>query len=107
MIVREPPKLALWLLKQWSSPYQRDSLLGDLNELYCAGRSSVWYWRQVLAALILGRVRALRSVKKTNLGTMLLRLVNALLLAAIVALGFGSITQADTTRMDSRSTHTR
>lgn len=107
MIIREPPKLAKWLLKRWSSPYQRDSLLGDLNELYCAGRSPVWYWRQALAAVILGRASALRSVIGTNLGKTLLRLINALLLAGIVALGLGSFTQADTTPIDSRISHTR
>jgi hypothetical protein len=107
MIIREPPKLAKWLLKRWSSPYQRDSLLGDLDELYLGGRSRVWYWRQVLTAVALGQTSALRSGIGTNFGTMLLRLVNALLLAGIVALGLGSITQADTTRIDNRSTSTR
>jgi hypothetical protein len=107
MIIREPPKLAKWLLKRWSSPYQRDSLLGDLDELYLGGHSRVWYWRQVLTAVVLGRTSALRSGIGTNLGATLLRLVNALLLAGIVALGLGSITQADTTRIDNRSTSTR
>lgn len=104
---REPPKMAVWLLQQWASPYQRESLLGDLLEMYCAGRSRTWYWRQVIVALILGRARALRPHRRTSLGTALLRLVNALLLAGIVALGVGSLTQADTTRIDSHHARTR
>jgi hypothetical protein len=104
---REPPKMAVWLLKQWASPYRRDSLLGDLREMYRAGRSRLWYWRQVIAALILARARALRSLPETSFGTALLRLVNALLLAGIIALGAGSLTEADTTRIDSHHTHTR
>jgi hypothetical protein len=104
---REPPKMAVWLLRRWASPYQRDSLLGDLLEMYRAGRSRLWYWRQVIAALILARARALRSLPGTSFGTALLRLVNALLLAGIIALGVGSLTEADTTRIDSPHTHAR
>ena len=101
MINREPPRLAVWLLKQWASPYRRDSLLGDLLEMYRSGRSRTWYWRQVITALILARARALRLAPRTAFGTGLMRLVNALLLAGIIALGIGSLTQADTTRTDS------
>lgn len=107
MIDREPPKIAMWLLQQWASPYQRDSLLGDLLEMYCAGRSRTWYWRQVMVALILARVRALRTIARTGFGAALLRLVNALLMAAIIALSVGSFTQADTTRIDSHHIHRR
>lgn len=104
---REPPRIAVWLLTQWASPYQRESLLGDLLEMYQAGRSRMWYWRQVAAALVLAGARALRSLTGTSVGAALLRLVNALLLAAIIALGVGSLTEADTTRIDSHHTHTR
>jgi hypothetical protein len=107
MINREPPRMAVWLLKHWASPYQRESLVGDLLEMYRAGRSRTWYWQQVLAALILARARALRSLPHRGLGTTLLRLVNALLVAGIIALGIGSLTQADTTRIDSYHSHSR
>jgi hypothetical protein len=107
MIDREPPKMALWLLRQWASPYQRESLMGDLLEMYRAGRSRTWYWRQVLAALILARARALHSLLRTGFATAVLRLVNALLLAAVIALGIGSLTQADPTRIDNHHSHSR
>jgi hypothetical protein len=109
MINREPPRMAVWLLKQWASPYQRESMVGDLLEMYRSGRSRTWYWGQVIAALILARVRVFRTLPHTGFGTALLRLVNALLLAGIIALGIGSLTQADTTRIDSThsDTHSR
>jgi hypothetical protein len=104
---REPPKMAVWLLRRWGSPYHRESLLGDLLEMYCAGRSRVWYWREVITALIFARVRALRTLPWASFGTALLRLVNVLLLAGIIALGIGSLTEADPTRIDSLHIHTR
>jgi hypothetical protein len=81
--------------------------MGDLLEMYCAGRSRAWYWRQVMAALILARARALRPLAGKGFGTALLRLVNAVLLAGIIALGIGSLTQADTARIDAHRTHGR
>jgi hypothetical protein len=107
MINREPPKIAVWLLKHWASPYQRESLVGDILEMYRAGRSRTWYWRQAMVALILAQARALRLLPHTGFGAALLRLVNALLLAGIIALGIGSLTQADTTRIDSYHSHSR
>jgi len=107
MISREPSRMAVWLLKRWASPYQRESLLGDLLEMFRAGRSRTWYWRQVIAALILARTRTLRSLPSTGFGASLLRLLNALLMAAIIALGVGSLTQADTARIDSYHSHSR
>jgi hypothetical protein len=99
--------MAVWILKRWASPYQRESFMGDLLEMYRGGRGRTWYWRQVIAALILARARAFRSFPGTGFGTALLRLVNAVLLAGIIALGIGSLTQADTTRIDSHRTHRR
>ena len=47
-------RLATWLLQRWGSGPQRESLVGDLIERYQQGRSPVWYWRQVLRAIIVG-----------------------------------------------------
>jgi hypothetical protein len=54
--------LASWLLKVWASPYQRESLLGDLLEMYRDGRGRWWYWRQVMAALLMAQLRAQRML---------------------------------------------
>jgi len=107
MIHREPPRMAVWLLIRWASPYQRDALVGDLLEMYCAGRSRAWYWRQVIVALILAQSRALRFLRLAAPGTALWRFVSALLMAGVIALGIGSLTQADTTRSDDHRSQIR
>ncbi len=61
----------MWLLKQWASPYQRESLAGDLLEMYRGGRSRLWLWRQVIAALWIARLRAFRMLPRTGLGSAL------------------------------------
>lgn len=48
MTPRRPPVLAQALL-EWVDP-ANDALHGDLLEEFAAGRSRLWYWRQVLAA---------------------------------------------------------
>ncbi|HEX4030998.1 MAG TPA: hypothetical protein VHX20_11580 [Terracidiphilus sp.] len=50
-----PPPLATWMLGEWN-----EALAGDLHEEFRAGRSAVWYWRQVLSALLIRGARALR-----------------------------------------------
>jgi hypothetical protein len=40
-----------------------DGLIGDLLEAYRGGRSDWWYWRQVLAAIVIGAVTTVRSHK--------------------------------------------
>ncbi|UWZ86779.1 hypothetical protein [Occallatibacter riparius] len=57
----EPPPLATWILEH-CIPGQRDgALAGDLLEEFRYGRSNGWYWRQALAALLVGWVRYLGS----------------------------------------------
>jgi hypothetical protein len=47
----DPPRLAVWLLEEFGPEVNREALTGDLNEAMAQGRSSAWYWRQVLAAI--------------------------------------------------------
>ena len=57
---RPPPTFATWLLQRAGNRYQRDALIGDLLEEYGAGRSVVWYWRQVGLALLANGCERLR-----------------------------------------------
>jgi len=45
----EPPHLATWLIEHTGR--DRTSLAGDLLEEYRRGRSTAWYWKQVLTTL--------------------------------------------------------
>jgi hypothetical protein len=51
-----PPRLAVWLLEEFGPKVNREALIGDLNEAMAQGRSSAWYWRQVLRAIRWRRV---------------------------------------------------
>ena len=47
----QPPILATRLLQKLASGPHGDALAGDLIEQYREGRSTAWYWRQVLLAI--------------------------------------------------------
>jgi len=53
-----PPKVAKWLLGHFGSSPNNDSVIGDLDERYRAGRSEAWYWRQALWTILVSFVRA-------------------------------------------------
>jgi hypothetical protein len=60
---QQPPRVATWLAQRLVSGPRRESLLGDLIEQYRQGRSGIWYWRQVLAAILVGIAHDLASHK--------------------------------------------
>jgi hypothetical protein len=47
-----PPILANWLLKRLVSSSDADAVAGDLHEQLANGRSRLWYWRQVVTAVV-------------------------------------------------------
>jgi hypothetical protein len=53
MKFREPPRFAVWLLRNISAGEYDEALEGDLLEVFGLGRSNAWYWRQVLVACVL------------------------------------------------------
>jgi hypothetical protein len=61
MNASEPPALATWLFERLGSATTRDSVAGDLIEQYRQGRSGAWYWRQVLAAILISATRDVRA----------------------------------------------
>lgn len=48
-----PPRVAQWMLTHLMPADHDEALAGDLLESFRAGRSSTWYCRQVLAALVI------------------------------------------------------
>jgi hypothetical protein len=57
MTCTEPPSLATWLLEHWTPGNRNEALAGDLQEEFRSGRSAGWYWRQVVAAIVIGYTR--------------------------------------------------
>jgi len=57
----QPPRLATWLLEQLSPVLKNAPLTGDLMEAFKQGRSSGWYWRQVLWAIPIALPHLLRQ----------------------------------------------
>ena len=68
---QEPPRVATWLAQRLVSGPRGESLLGDLIEQYRQGRSGIWYWRQVLAAILVGTVHDLAAHKMLALRTLM------------------------------------
>lgn len=55
-----PPILAAWLLERLTQRQNREALAGDLLEERSQGRSDMWFWRQVVAAIIVNFLGELR-----------------------------------------------
>ena len=58
----DPPKAALWLLQRLCPKRNREAITGDLLERFSEGRSRGWFWRQVLAAILVGASGQLRPL---------------------------------------------
>ena len=65
-----PPRWSTWMLERWAPPHNRESLIGDLIEQYQAGRSAMWYRRQVVVAIWARVVEDLRAHKLLALRTL-------------------------------------
>lgn len=59
----DPPRLANGLLRRLAAGPTRESLIGDLDEQFARGRTSSWYWRQVLSAILVTAATDLRDHK--------------------------------------------
>jgi hypothetical protein len=57
--MRRPPRLAPLILERLAPG--NEALLGDLEEEFSRGRTTLWYWRQVLAAIALQGPLAVRA----------------------------------------------
>jgi hypothetical protein len=60
MTARMPPRLASWVLDRFGLRYRSESLAGDLFEEYQLGHGRLWYWQQVLAAVVAARTHPIR-----------------------------------------------
>jgi hypothetical protein len=65
MTTRRPPRLAVALLTRHVP--DSEALLGDLTEEFQAGRSSLWFWRQVFGAMAIAAINRPREVRPLRL----------------------------------------
>jgi hypothetical protein len=93
-----PPRFAMYLLYRWGSPYHRESLAGDLIEQLSEGRSEAWCWRQVLVAVLAARMRSVQLMPSKQVAKTVIRVINAVMLAGVLALGVGTLTHADSSQ---------
>jgi hypothetical protein len=66
------PAVAYWLLRRFAGGPTRESLIGDIDEQFARGRSSLWYWRQVMYAISVGITQGLRDHKLLAIRSVLL-----------------------------------
>jgi hypothetical protein len=59
--MKRPPRFASPLLERLG--FADSAMTGDLDEGYAAGRSGLWYWRQVIGAIVFGTARGIRHNK--------------------------------------------
>jgi hypothetical protein len=64
MMATYPPRVATWLLERFVEGPRRESLVGDLLEQYSQGRSTAWYWRQVVTAIVTSAARDISAHKR-------------------------------------------
>jgi hypothetical protein len=86
MIHRQPPALALWLLRHLGPRYRNESLEGDLFEQYQQEANRSWYWQQTIVAMMLAAANWVRTRLVRIVATSSLRLLTeaAALLGALV-----------------------
>jgi hypothetical protein len=70
----EPPALATWLLEHIRFSSTHDALAGDLHEDFRRRRSVAWYWRQVLAAILVSFGNEVRTHRVLAIRTSLIGL---------------------------------
>jgi hypothetical protein len=86
---REPPKLATALLA-YLRP-KNEAIIGDLAEEYQAGRSALWYWRQVVGAIVFGAALDIREHKVATVRALALGVACVWLMSRFVLLRFLSL----------------
>jgi hypothetical protein len=66
-----PPKTAAWLLQHFGSSPNNTEVIGDLAERYCSGKTALWYWRQVIIAIVVSAFDDIRTHKLLTLRAMI------------------------------------
>jgi hypothetical protein len=63
MRLRQPPRVASWLLQSLGCSVDNDAVLGDLSERYREGKTRAWYWKQTLVAIAVSTFQDIQARK--------------------------------------------
>jgi len=63
MTSRKVPGVATWILKHFGCSPNNEAILGDIEERYQEGPGAIWYWRQIIVALVTGCLNETRAHK--------------------------------------------
>jgi hypothetical protein len=91
MNAQQPPAMATWLIERLGNATTREAIVGDLIEQYRQGRPGLWYWRQVLGAIVREIARDAGSHKLLMLRAMALYFLVMSLSAKVVRLAYSSL----------------
>ena len=67
MTPSRPPRLATWLLKNFGCSENNEAVIGDLAERYSRGGRALWYWRQVIVAVVVSAIQNIYNHKLLTL----------------------------------------
>jgi len=85
MPLKQPPRIATWLLKYFGSGPNKDAVLGDLAEQYARKDSALWYWRQSLKAIPVSFVREIQGYRIPVLPVLGITLLTLALVTALLS----------------------
>jgi hypothetical protein len=87
------PKFATWLLTQLGCGHANEAITGDLLERFRRHpRTRVWYWRQVLLAIVGSAFQEIRTQKLRTFGAMILAFAGLAFTELLLAKAVGPIT---------------
>jgi hypothetical protein len=75
MNAHQPPRIARLLLEYFGCSPNNDAVMGDLDERYRQRRSSPWYWKQVVMAIVASFFQEIGSNKLLALRAVLAGMV--------------------------------
>ena|SRR5580765_2393914 len=88
--MKQPPVFAGRILTRLVPSQNHTVLLGDLSEEYRRGRTTTWYWLQILAAVVVGTWKDIRTHKGLALRAAVVGISSTLVLIR-VALAVGDV----------------
>jgi hypothetical protein len=84
------PAVAEWLINHLIPESEASAIAGDLLEQWRAGRSRLWFWRQLLAAVVICIWRDIQTHKKVAMSGIAIGMVSLWGIAALTTVTLSS-----------------